>query len=251
MDPAENPPTACVSVLVPVYNESGTIRGVILEVLAQPLVLEVLVIDDGSSDGTREILQSLHDADGRLRLFLHERNRGKGAALRTAAAHARAPIVLIQDGDSEYDPNEYGGIVAPLLDGTADVVYGSRFAGGAGLGSWHAFSNRVLTSFSNLCARQRLTDMETGVKAFRREVFERISIEEDRFGFEPEVTAKLARLEGIRIHEVPVSYRRRTLAQGKKLRWHDGAEALWCIVKYNFRGRSVPAAHARGSAGHL
>lgn len=235
MGSIRNEPAAILSVLVPAYNEAGTIRSVILAVLAQPLVLEVLVVDDGSSDGTREVLASMLLVDPRVRVFRHETNRGKGAALRTGASHACGAIVLVQDADCEYDPAEYPRIVAPLREGTADVVYGTRFSTGSAFVSWHAFANGLLTRFSNLCAGLRLTDMETGVKAFRRDVFERISIEEERFGFEPEVTAKLARLKNIRIREVPVSYRRRTLAQGKKIRWHDGAEALWCIVKYNFR----------------
>lgn len=226
-----------LSVLIPAYNEAGTVRIVVEAVLAQPAVREVVVVDDGSGDGTHAMLAPLVAADRRLKLVRHERNRGKGAALRTALAHASAPFVLVQDADLEYDPFDYPRILGPLLDGSADVVYGARFGHTGTLGSWHVLGNRMLTAFSNLCAGLRLTDMETGVKAFRREVLQRVSIEEDRFGFEPEITAKLAGMKGVRIREVPVSYRRRTLAEGKKIRWHDGAAAVWCILKYNFRGR--------------
>jgi glycosyltransferase involved in cell wall biosynthesis len=233
---------ACLSVVVPVYNEAATVGRVVRAALAQPMVQEVLVVDDGSRDGTHDVLAPLPAADARVRVFRHERNRGKGAALRTGIAQATAPLVLVQDADCEYDPNEYARLLEPLLGGRAEVVYGSRFSAPNAPGSWHAFGNALLTRFSNLCADQRLTDMETGFKAFRRSVLERISIEEDRFGFEPEITAKLAWLKDVRIEEVPVSYRRRGIAQGKKLRWHDGAAALWCIAKYNLRGRlgSVP-----------
>jgi glycosyltransferase involved in cell wall biosynthesis len=233
---------AFLSVLIPVYNEAPTVRAVILDVLAQPMVREVLVVDDGSVDGTREVLESLRQADARVRVLTHAGNCGKGAAIRTGIAHASGSILLVQDADREYDPGEYPRIVAPLLEGVADVVYGSRFSGGATPASWHAFGNFVLTTLSNLCAGLRLTDMETGFKAFRREVLGRVSIEEERFGFEPEITAKLARLRDVRILEVPVSYRRRTLAEGKKIRWHDGAAALWCILKYNFRWRAAGVA---------
>lgn len=232
----------CLSIIIPVYNEVATIRRVIRRVLEQPMVQEVLVVDDGSFDGSSDVLGSLPESDARVRVFRHERNRGKGAALRTGIANASALIVLVQDADLEYDPREYSLVVEPLLAGTADVVYGSRFSARGALESWHALSNSILTEVSNCCANLRLTDMETGFKAFRRAVLERVTIEEDRFGFEPEITAKLAQLKGVRILEVPVSYRRRTYAQGKKVRWYDGAEALWCILKYNFRGRNASSA---------
>ncbi|MDW8308259.1 MAG: glycosyltransferase family 2 protein, partial [Verrucomicrobiales bacterium] len=209
-------------------------------VLAQPLVQEVIVVDNASTDGTWTALQSLAQTDRRIRLFRHEKNRGKGAALRTGFAHVTAPIAVVQDADLEYDPNEYPALVRPILMGRADVVYGSRFESAGAhrvLYFWHAVGNKFLTTLSNMFTNLNLTDMETGYKVFRREVLQQIRIEEDRFGFEPEITAKVAKIPGIRIYEVPISYYGRTYAEGKKIGWRDGLHALWCILKYNLLRR--------------
>lgn len=233
---AQRQPTPCLSVVMPVYNEEKTIAEVIRTVLAQPLVQELIVVDDCSKDGTWEALETLGRSDARVRLFRHERNQGKGAALRTGFAHATAMMVIIQDADLEYDPGEYSILAGPLLSGRADVVFGSRFQGSGAhrvLYFWHTLGNRVLTTFSNMCTNLNLTDMETGYKLFRREIIQSITIEEARFGFEPEVTAKIAGIKGIRIYEVPISYYGRTYEEGKKIGWRDGFRALWCIVKYN------------------
>ncbi len=232
--------TPCLSIVVPVFNEAATIATVIRTVLAQPLAREVIVVEDGSRDGTWEALQPLLNEDSRLKLFRHEQNRGKGAALRTGFAQVAAPIVLVQDADLEYDPTEYPVVVGPILAGKADVVFGSRFHGAGAhrvLYYWHSFGNRILTTLSNMCTNINLADMETGYKAFRREIIQRIKVEENRFGFEPEITAKVARIKGIRIYEVPISYYGRTYAEGKKIGWRDGVHALWCILKYNFPSR--------------
>ena len=225
---------------MPVLNEAATIATVVRSVLVQDLVQEVIIVDDGSRDGTWEALQPLAVEDTRVRLFRHEQNRGKGAALRTAFAKATAPVVLVQDADLEYDPNEYWTVVGPILTGRADVVFGSRFQGGGAhrvLYYWHSFGNRFLTTLSNMCTNINLSDMETGYKVFRREIIQQIKIEEDRFGFEPEITAKVAKLKGIRIYEVPISYYGRTYAEGKKIGWRDGVHAIWCILKYGLFSR--------------
>jgi len=230
----------CLGVVIPVLNEAVTIATVVRTVLAQDLVQEVIIVDDGSSDGTWEALRPLATEDSRVRLFRHEQNRGKGAALRTGFAEAIAPVVLVQDADLEYDPNEYWTVTGPILTGRADVVFGSRFQGGGAhrvLYYWHSFGNRILTTLSNMCTNINLTDMETGYKVFRREILQQIKIEEERFGFEPEITAKVARLKGVRIYEVPISYYGRTYAEGKKIGWRDGVHAIWCIVKYSFFSR--------------
>ena len=229
--------TPCLSIVVPVFNEAATIAGVIRTVLAQPLVREVVIVEDGSADGTWEALQPLQKEDARVKLFRHEKNRGKGAALRTGFAQVTAAIVLVQDADLEYDPTEYAVMIRPILTGKADVVFGSRFAGASAhrvLYYWHSFGNHILTTLSNMCTNLNLTDMETGYKAFRREIIQKIKIEEDRFGFEPEITAKVAKIKGISIYEVPIAYYGRTYAEGKKIGWRDGVRALWCILKYNF-----------------
>ncbi len=226
----------CLSVVVPVYNEAATILSVIRTVLAQPLVMEVVIVDDGSTDGTWNSLQPLPKEDARVRIFQHKVNQGKGAALRTGFTKATAPIVIVQDADLEYDPSEYWVVVAPIYSGMADVVFGSRFRGpGAHRVLYYgpSFGNKILTTLSNMCTNINLTDMETGFKAFRREVIQSITICEDRFGFEPEITAKVSRIKDVRMFEVPISYYGRTYAEGKKINWRDGVSALRCILKYN------------------
>jgi len=220
---------------MPVYDEAATIAEAVRQVLAQPEVRELVVVDDASRDGSWDVLQTLSGSDARIRLFRHEQNQGKGAALRTGFAHATAPIVVIQDADLEYDPAEYPLLIKPILDGRADVVFGSRFLGSGThrvLYFWHYVGNRLLTILSNMATNLNLTDMESCYKTFRREVLQQIELEEDRFGFEPEITAKVSRL-GVRIYEVSISYYGRTYAEGKKIGWRDGVSALRCIVKYN------------------
>ena len=224
-----------LTVVIPVYNEVATIRETIIAVLATPYRKEVIVVDDGSTDGTRELLIAL--ADPEVKTLFHEQNRGKGQALHTGFLAATGDIVLIQDADLEYDPGEYPVLLQPILAGKADVVYGSRFAGHGAhrvLYFWHYVGNRLLTLISNLCTNLNLTDMETCYKVFRREVLTGITIVERRFGVEPELTAKVARIKGIRIYEVPISYYGRTYEEGKKIGWRDGLSALRCIIRYNF-----------------
>ena len=226
----------CLSVVMPVYNEAATVAEVILAVLAQRVVQQLVIVDDCSQDGTWDKLQALARTEARIKLVRHEVNQGKGAALRTAIAHATADFVVIQDADLEDDPGEYHLLLAPLLSGKADVVFGSRFLGGGAhrvLYFWHSVGNRLLTLCSNMATDLNLTDMETCYKCFRREILQQIRIEENRFGFEPEITAKVARLK-VRIYEVSISYYGRTYAEGKKIGWRDGFRALWCIFKYNF-----------------
>jgi glycosyltransferase involved in cell wall biosynthesis len=227
----------CLSVVMPVYNEAATVADVIKTVLAQRPVQQLIIVDDCSKDGTWEKLQPLAQNEPRIKLVRHEINQGKGAALRTGIAHAIAPIVIIQDADLEYDPMEYHQLLIPILSGKADVVFGSRFLGvGAHrvLYYWHSVGNNILTTFSNMATGVNLTDMEVCYKVFRRELFQKIRIEENRFGFEPEITAKVARLRNVRIYEVAISYYGRTYAEGKKITWRDGIYAFWCIFKYNF-----------------
>jgi glycosyltransferase involved in cell wall biosynthesis len=226
-------PHSCLSVVVPCYNERGTVLELVDRVLESPWVTEVIVVDDGSTDGTRDLLGKVDDP--RVRVVLHDLNQGKGAALRTGFAHATAEYVIVQDADLEYDPAEYDALLEPLEADRADVVFGSRFLGGRPhrvLYFWHSLGNRILTLLSNMFTDLNLTDMETCYKAFRREVIQSIDIEEDRFGFEPEVTAKLAR-GNWRIYEVGISYAGRTYAEGKKIGWRDGVRALVCIVRYS------------------
>ncbi len=227
----------CLTAIMPVYNECATVGRAVQTVLEQRPVEQLIVVDDCSQDGTWEHLQPFAQADARVKLIRHDTNRGKGAALRTGFAHATSSIVITQDADLEYDPLEYCLLIEPILVGKADVVYGSRFRGGSGasrvLYYWHSVGNGLLTTFSNMATDLNLTDMETGYKTFRREVIQSIHIEEDRFGFEPEVTAKVAR-RGLRIYEVGISYNGRTYAEGKKIGWRDGLRALWCVMKYNF-----------------
>jgi glycosyltransferase involved in cell wall biosynthesis len=224
-----------VSIVIPCYNEAATLEQVIDKVLAAPVAnLEVIVVDDGSTDGTAEVLR--HKIAPRVaRVLRHERNQGKGAALRTGFSAASGEIVLVQDADLEYDPRDYPRLLQPILEDRADVVFGSRFSGGEShrvLYFWHSVMNKLLTLLSNMLTDLNLTDMEVCYKVFRRSVLERIAIEEDRFGFEPEITAKVAKL-GCRIYEVGISYSGRTYEEGKKIGWRDGLRAVWCIVKYN------------------
>lgn len=233
-------PTPCLSVVVPCYDEEATVAESIERVLASPWVGQVIAVDDGSSDRTGEILGELAETHG-VDVIVHERNRGKGAALRSGFAAATQPFVIVQDADLEYDPTEFGVILEPLVDGRADVVFGSRFLSGRPhrvLYFWHSVGNRFLTLLSNMFTDLNLTDMETCYKAFRREVIQSIDIEEDRFGFEPEVTAKVARLR-LRVYEVGISYTGRTYGEGKKIGWRDGTRALWCILKYSPIGHRI------------
>lgn len=231
----------CLTVVMPAYNEAATIEGIVALVLAQRPVQELIIVDDCSRDATWEKLSALAQTDSRIRLHRHAANQGKGAALRTGITNATANIVIIQDADLEYDPTEYYLLIAPILSGHADVVYGSRFSGGIGahrvLYYWHSVGNHFLTMLSNMLSDINLTDMETCYKAFRRELLQSLRIEEDRFGFEPEITSKVARL-GARIYEVGISYNGRTYAEGKKIGWRDGLRAFWCIAKYNLWRRS-------------
>lgn len=224
----------CLSVVMPVYNEEHTIDSVIEVVLAQRPTLELIIVDDCSTDGTLERLKAWPARDPRVRLHRHEENRGKGAALRTAISKATGPWVIIQDADLEYEPGEYHLLLGPVLTGRADVVFGTRFGGGVHrvLYYWHSVGNRFLTTLSNMFTDLCLTDMEVCYKLFRRDIIQGIRLREDRFGFEPEVTAKVAR-SGVRIYEVPISYNGRTYAEGKKIGWKDGFSALRCILKYS------------------
>lgn len=226
----------CLSVVIPVYNEENTVEKLLNLVLKQRPVKEVVVVDDASKDRTWEILQKIASRDERVKLFRHEINQGKGAALRTGFSKVTSPYVIVQDADLEYDPTEYYLLLKPILMDKADVVFGSRFLGyGAHrvLYYWHSLGNHILTTLSNMATNLNLTDMETCYKLFRKDVLDKIKIEENRFGFEPEITAKVSKLN-VRIYEVPISYYGRTYAEGKKIGWKDGLWALWCIIKYNF-----------------
>lgn len=222
---------------MPVFNEADTVTQIIQRVLAQECVRELIVVDDCSRDESWGRLTDLALTNPRIRAVRHEINQGKGAALRTGFALATSEIVLVQDADLEYDPDEYPKLIAPVLANQADVVFGSRFLGGAGphrvLYYWHYVGNRLLTTMSNMFTNINLTDMETCYKVFRRTVLQQITIRENRFGFEPEITAKIARMH-IRIYEVPIAYYGRTYEEGKKIGWKDGLRAFWCIIKYSF-----------------
>ena len=229
--------TACLSVLMPIYNEIDTLRTIVSAVLAQPAVSELIAVDDGSSDGSRELLAELAKEDKRIRAFFHEVNRGKGAALQTAISAIRCDFVIIQDADLEYDPVEYEKLLVPLLSNEVDVVYGSRYAGvknvqEAYFGQYLA--NRALTWLCNRLTGLRLTDMETCYKMFQGSLLKKIAIEEKGFGIEPEVTAKIAKM-GIRLQEVPITYAARAYSAGKKIGWKDGVRTLACIVRYSWR----------------
>jgi glycosyltransferase involved in cell wall biosynthesis len=222
-----------LSVVIPVYNEKDTIKLIHQAVKNIDIVSEIILVDDGSTDGTGAIAQGL--ADDMTQVLLHDCNMGKGAALRTGFRHATGDIVVIQDADLEYDPAQYPKLILPILDGKADVVYGSRFVSGdyrRVLYFWHMVGNSFLTLLSNMLTNLNLTDIETCYKAFRREVLDRVIIEENRFGFEPEITAKISKLD-LRIYETGISYSGRTYKEGKKIGWKDGVSALRCILKYN------------------
>jgi glycosyltransferase involved in cell wall biosynthesis len=243
-----------LSVVMPVYNERATLRTVVERVLAVPLDVELLCVDDGSRDGSREILSELQAAHPQIRVLLQPRNMGKGAALRRGIQEATGDFVIIQDADLEYDPAEYPQLLEPLLQGKADVVYGSRFLGGGPhrvLYFWHSVGNSILTLLSNSLTNINLSDMETCYKVFRREVIQSIPIEEDRFGFEPEITVKVAKRR-LRIYEVGISYWGRTYEEGKKIGWKDGIRALWCLLKYAVtEPMRVPVAqHAKAELPH-
>ena len=223
-----------LSVVIAVYNEKQTILELLARVRAVPMPKEIILVDDFSRDGTREILQSIPAADD-LKILYQPFNQGKGAALRAGFQAVTGDIVVIQDADLEYDPAEYPVLIQPILDGKADVVYGSRFLGGPHrvLFFWHYVGNKVLTTLSNMMTDMNLSDMETCYKVFRAEILKKISLKENRFGIEPEFTAKVAKLH-CRVYEVPISYAGRDYAEGKKIGWKDGVRAFWCILKYNF-----------------
>jgi glycosyltransferase involved in cell wall biosynthesis len=224
-----------LTVVIPCYNEVKTIHEIIVTIKTSPVNnCEIIIVDDYSTDGTRELLQK--DLYTQVdRVIYHDRNYGKGAALRSGFAAVTGDIVIVQDADLEYDPQEYSNMIQPIIDGKADVVFGSRFVGGRSrrvVYYWHMVGNRFLTMLSNMLTNINLTDMETCYKAFRREVIQSIKIEENRFGFEPEITAKVAKM-GCRIYEVGISYYGRTYKEGKKIGWKDGFQAIYCILKYN------------------
>ena len=227
-----------LSIIIPCYNESKTIISLINAVKRSPVTeKEIIIVDDGSRDGTRDILSALDDPD--IRVIFHKLNQGKGAALRTGFQEATGDICIVQDADLEYDPQEFPLVIQPIIEGKADVVFGSRFQSGRPhrvVYFWHRIGNGVLTLMSNLFTDLNLSDMETCYKAFRREVIQSINIRENRFGFEPEVTAKIAKMN-LRIYEVGISYYGRTYDEGKKIGWKDGVRAIYCILKYNLWAR--------------
>jgi glycosyltransferase involved in cell wall biosynthesis len=233
-----------LSVIVPVYNEAGSLHVILSRVVRAPFTKEIIVVDDGSCDRTIDILRDKSSLDSFLsghaaapfqtKVLFHDRNRGKGAAIRTALETVTGDVVLVQDADLEYDPEEYPRLLAPILEGKADVVYGTRFLGSTHrvLYFWHTVGNRILTLISNMFTDLNLTDMEVGYKAFKTEILQKITLRSNRFDFEPEITARIAR-RGVRIYEVPISYAGRTYAEGKKINWKDGFHAIGAIVRYN------------------
>ncbi len=237
-------PDVIVSVVIPVYNERQTVEALLRRVDEVALNTEVIVVDDGSTDGTRDLLPAL-EAEGIIdRLIFQERNQGKGAALRTGFQHATGDVVVVQDADLEYDPYEFPLLLEPILSGKADAVYGSRFLGGPHrvLFFWHSVGNRVLTLMSNMFTDLNLTDMETCYKMVRRELLQSLPLSADRFGIEPELTARLAQ-SGARVYELPISYDGRSYAEGKKIGWRDGVSAIWSILKFNVFGPRAPRWH--------
>ncbi len=230
-----------LSVLVPVYNEQHTLEEILRRVIGVALPKEIILVDDGSKDRSREILQRLEEESRRtgddlnqIKVIFHEQNQGKGAALKTAIAHATGDVVLIQDADLEYDPKDYLSLLQPIQDGLADVVYGTRFAGGGAhrvLFFWHSMGNRMLTLLSNMLTNLNLSDMEVGYKVFRAEALKGVELQSKRFGFEPEITVKLAK-KGCRFYEVPISYHGRTYLEGKKITWKDGLAALYYMIRF-------------------
>jgi glycosyltransferase involved in cell wall biosynthesis len=230
-----------LSVVMPIYNEQATLRRAVERVLSVGLELELLCVDDGSTDGSREILADLEKECPQIRVFLQPQNMGKGAALHRGIREATGDYVIIQDADLEYDPNDYGRLLEPLESGQADVVYGSRFLGAGPhrvLYFWHSVGNWLLTLLSNMITNLNMTDMETCYKVFRREVIQSIPLEENRFGFEPEVTVKIAKRD-LRVYEVGIGYWGRTYGEGKKIGWRDGVRALWCLIKYAVKEAQV------------
>ena len=232
-----------LSVLVPVYNEERTLGEVVRRVCAFPMAKEIILVDDGSQDRSREILTHLQEANQRtndplnqIKIFFQSQNQGKAAALRTALGHVTGEIVLVQDADLEYDPADYSALIEPIQKGQADVVYGTRFAGGGAhrvFFFWHSMGNRVLTLLSNMLSNLNLSDMEVGYKVFRAEILQGIELKSRRFGFEPEITMKLAK-KGCRFYEVPISYHGRTYEEGKKITWKDGIAALYYMIRFRF-----------------
>jgi glycosyltransferase involved in cell wall biosynthesis len=232
-----------LSVLVPVYNEERTLEEVVRRVCAVQLAKEIILVDDGSKDRSREILARLKDQSERandplnhIKVFLQPENQGKGAAIKTAISHITGDVVIVQDADLEYDPKDYPSLLEPIQDGSADVVYGTRFAGGGAhrvLFFWHSLGNRTLTLLSNMLTNLNLSDMEVGYKVFRADILKGIELKSNRFGFEPEITVKLAK-RGYRFYEVPISYHGRTYEEGKKITWKDGIAALYYMIRFRF-----------------
>ena len=228
-----------LSVVMPVYNEIDTIHEIIDVVLSEKTDKELIIVDDLSQDGTRDFLQKYKHE--KVKIFYHEENMGKGAAIRTALQHVSGDIVIIQDADLEYNPQEYPLMINPILSNKADVVYGSRFLGPEHrvLFFWHSLGNKFLTLFSNMFTNLNLSDMETCYKAFRREIAQNLNIESNRFGMEPEITAKIAKMKCV-VYEVPISYYGRDYSEGKKITWKDGFSAIWCIIKFNLFSQNHP-----------